>query len=219
MNNFLKIFLIVILFVAGVLVGYFIGYRKPVVSSTTVTFTGDIQNVSTTTKEEVKNKPEVIPEVKSTSLQVFKFHNFHGQDLGTSGFEFEYPKDWKNDGQYFSPQKINYYDISSTDAPVYYDLISEDLIDTSDLKNQITTDKRNKSDSSLLINGVNFKKYDLIDYYYKHRVIIYVGPKINILGSSYYLVFRWEEKPLSVTVSGNDPKVFEQMVESLRFTK
>jgi hypothetical protein len=208
MSSFLKKIIIIIIIILAVVCGYFWGRGKTNNKDTLLNNKTET-NIATTTA------------VANSGPNIFKFHNFHGEDLGTSGFEFEYPNDWKNDGQYFSRQKINHYDITSTDAPVYFDLISEAIIDSSDLKYQITKDKRNKPDSEVQIAGSKFKKYDLFDYQSegKDRVIIYVGPKINILGVSYYLIFHWEERPLGLEISGNNPDVFEKMVESLKFTK
>ncbi len=122
---------VVILAVAG---GFFIGKTWQGQPSV-----GDLVKATASPSPEVEPPSEVQPQ---TGSKIFKFHNFHGVDLGSAGFEFQYPADWYNDNQYFSPQKIKYYDITSTDAPVYYDLISKDILDTGDLKHQIITDKR-----------------------------------------------------------------------------
>jgi hypothetical protein len=163
-----------------------------------------------------------IPSLAQTTLEfkTFKFNDFHGESLGTSGFEFEYPNSWKNDGQYFSPQKITHFDINSTDAPMYYDLISEALIDTSDLKYQLSTDKRCDKDLDVVIDGKKFTKYCLIDYNDQtNKVLVYIGPKVDIFGAGYYLVFRWEQKPLGLEIPENSQNAFETMVLSLRFNK
>ena len=182
-------------------------------------FTSQNQTLNTTVIKKVDSVSTSTPKNEVTDVQTFKFSSFHGKDLNGVGFQFNYPSSWNNDGQYFSPQKITHYDINSVDAPVYYDLISESLVDTSDLKYQITKDKRYSPDSSIVIDGISFRKYDLLDYQdtERNRVIIYVGPKINIFGESYILVFHFEEKPLGLTVTGNDVRVFDQMVESIRF--
>ncbi len=209
MNNLFKIYLIPIVFIS-IALGYFsYSYFNKKQPDQTPIVQSDKQHIAT------DNKPN------STDQSIFKFHIFHGQDLGSAGFELNLPVGWYNDDQYFSPQKINHYDITSTDAPVYYDLISEALIDTSDLKYQITHDKRYKPDSSVTIDGKSFKKYDLIDYQSdgKDRVIIFAGPKINIFGNGYYLVFRFEEKPLGLSIPNNNPEDFEKMVNSLKFTQ
>ncbi|TSC70210.1 MAG: hypothetical protein CEO12_525 [Parcubacteria group bacterium Gr01-1014_46] len=210
MKNNSKIYILLIVLVA-ITVGYYAGRRG----------VNSVDQVAQPIAEtELALKNEKVNEVK-TGKNIFKFHNFHGQDLGSSGFELEYPAGWYNDGQYFSPQKITYYDITSTDAPIYYDLISEALIDTSDLKYQIMNDKRYKPDSDVMIAGKKFKKYDLLDYQSeeRNRVIIFLGPKINIFESSYYLAFRFEEKPLGLTIEGSNPEIFENMVKTLKFTQ
>lgn len=167
--------------------------------------------------------PELTPEdIGQTGLKTYHFNNFHGENVFGGGFEFQYPANWYNNSQYFSPQKIKYYDIVSVDAPVYYDLVSKDLFDTSDIKYQLTNDKRNKPDTNIKIDGKNFMKYDLFDYNGEgnsDRVIIYLGPQISFNGDSYYLAFRWEERPLAIDVPGNDPTTFEKIVGSLKFTK
>lgn len=154
--------------------------------------------------------------------KTFVFSSFHGENLGGGGFTFEYPANWHNDAQYFSPIRIKYYDMVSVDAPVYFDLISTLLFETSDLKYQITNDKRKSPDSRVKIDGKTFDRYDLIDYGSSGgestgRVIIYLGPQVTFGGDNYYLVFRWEERPLTIYIPGNDPVVFEKMVSSLKF--
>ncbi len=161
--------------------------------------------------------PESTP---SGGWKTFHFNNFHG-DVINEVFSFKYPGEWYNNGQYFSPNKIEYYDMTSVDAPIFYDLISEDLFDTSDTKYQIDKDKRRQPDTHGKIDGKEFKKYDLIDYgtygESSGRVMIFVGPKISIDGRVFYLVFRWEEKPLTITIPGNSPEIFEKMVNSIKF--
>ena len=211
-NSTIFIWLVIVAFVA--VAGFLVGKKYSVKPSTII----------------ANPSPEAIPSSLSTplissgdsnGLKTFQFHNFHGVDLGDAGFEFQYPADWYNDNQYFSPQKIKYYDIISSDAPVYYDLVSEDIFDTSDLRYQIITDKRHRPDTTVIINGKTFKKYDLIDYQSdgSNRVIIFLGPKISIYGDSYYFVFRWEEKPLTKNMPGNSIEVFDNMLLSLKFFK
>ena len=93
-----------------------------------------------------------------------------------------------------------------------------------EFKYQIDTSKRKTPDSIGKIGGRDFIKYDLIDYGSyggdsAGRVIILVGPKITIDEDQYYLVFHWEEKPLTVDIAGNDPAIFEKIVTSLKFIK
>ncbi len=157
----------------------------------------------------------------SSSTKTFIFKSFHGADIG-GGFQFEYPANWHNNGQYFSPIPIKYYDMVSVDAPVYFDLISTMLFETSDVKYQLSNDKRRVADSVVKIDGKTFNRYDLMDYGSSGgestgRVIIYLGPQVSFNGNDYYLVFRWEENPLTSYIPGNDPAVFEKMVSSLKF--
>lgn len=160
--------------------------------------------------------------VGDSGQKTFTFKSFHGEDLGSGVFQFEYPANWHNDGQYFSPIRIKYYDMVSVDAPVYFDLISTLLFETSDIKYQLGNDKRRAPDSIVKIDGKTFNRYDLIDYGSSGgestgRVIIYLGPQISFNGDDYYLVFRWEENPLTSYIPGNDPVIFEKIVSSLKF--
>lgn len=155
-------------------------------------------------------------------FKTYTFNQFHGEKVEGGGFTFQYPSSWHNNGQYFSPRKIKYYDNLSVDAPVYFDLVDKELFGSSDIKYQITTDKRRSSDTTLKIGGVTFKRYDLIDYgssggESSGRVIIYLGPRLSFNGGDYYLVFHWEESPLTIALPGNDPEIFEFMVSSLKF--
>ncbi len=201
MSNFVKWYIIL---VAGLSLGsgYFLGVNFGV---------RGLDEIPT-------EKSPTLAEPKISLNKTFVFDNFHGQDLGSAGFELEYPISWNNNGQYFSSRKVTYYDISSTDAPMYYDLISEALIDSSDLKYQITSGKKNAPDSEVTIDGKVFKKYDFMDSQIEdNRIIVYIGPKISIFGAGYYLVFRFEEKPLGIAYNGNDPELFEKIVKSLKF--
>lgn len=209
--------ILVILFTAG---GYFLGSSVFLSSGEKVDVVKIESGVTEKTKEEQKEETGDLRKNGSTFNKVFRFNSFHGQDLGGGGFEFEYPDSWKNDGQYFSPEKINHYDIVSVDAPVYYDLVSEAIIETSDLRHQITSYKKYQKEGKVMIDGKDFTVYYLLDNLDKNnRIVVYVGPKINIFGVNHVLVFRWEQKPLGVDIKGNDLKVFEQMAESLIFTK
>ena len=160
----------------------------------------------------------------TNSTKTFVFDNFHGSKNISDKFSFQYPTNWHNEGQYFSPEKIEYYDLYSVKAPFYFDLIRADIYDQTEFKNQINIDKRKSPDRGGKIDGKDFKRYDLIDYgsyggESAGRVLIYVGPKISIDSKEYYLVFHWEEKPLTAVVSGSNPAIFEKAVLSLKFTK
>lgn len=161
---------------------------------------------------------------KNQELKTFTFDNFHGSFEISHGFEFQYPAIWYNNGQYFSPQKIKFYDLYSVKAPIYFDFILADIFNQTELKYQIDTSKRKTPDVGVTINGRNFMKYDLIDYgtyggESAGEVRILVGPKITIESDEYYLVFHWEENPLAAHMVGNDPKIFEKMVSTLKFFK
>lgn len=172
--------------------------------------------------EQLKQSPPKEAVRKSSIANTFVFDNFHGVTDITGKFRFTYPLNWNNEGQYFSPQKIEYYDQYSVKAPIYFDLILASIYDQTEFKYQIDQSRRKSPDSHGKIDGREFKKYDLIDYGSyggdsAGRVIIYVGPKIIIAGKEYYLVFHWEEKPLADPLPGNDPAVFDKIVASLKF--
>lgn len=155
-------------------------------------------------------------------VKTFVFDNFHGITDISDKFKFLYPKNWINEGQYFSPQMIEYYNIYNVEAPIYFDLVRVDIFSQTELKYKIDKSKRYKPDSTMTFDGKQFKKYDIVDYgsyggESAGRVIVYVGPRIAIGGNDYYLVFHWEEKPLTTSIIGNDPRVFEQMLESIDF--
>ena len=199
-------------FIIGILVvvimGYFVFSRK------------DQKTIQLPRKSELSSPTPL--EADKFGRKTFIFNNFHGEEVIGGGFKFEYPANWHNNGQYFSPQKIEYYDLASVDAPIYFDLISENIFESSDLRYQIATDKKNQPDVILTIDGKKFRKFDLIDYGSSGgestgRVIIYLGPIVSFNDRSYYLVFRWEEKPLTLYIPGNDSKIFENMVATLRF--
>lgn len=161
-------------------------------------------------------------EEEYSDAKTFIFDAFHGSTNISSNFQFLYPMNWQNDGQYFSPEKIEYYSLYNVKAPVFFDLIRADIFNDTELKYQIDQSKRKSKDSIVKISGVDFKKYDLIDYgsyggESAGRVIIYIGPKIIIDAIPYFLVFHWEERPLTVNISGNHPEIFERMVLSLKF--
>ncbi len=173
---------------------------------------------------EFSSGPDTTPteKISDSGQKTFVFNSFHGIDFGNGGFQFEYPANWYNDGQYFSPIPIKYYDLVSVDAPIYFDLISTALFDTSGLKYQITHDKRKAPDSDIKIDDKTFNKYDLIDYGSSGgettgRVIIYLGPQLSFNGDNYFLIFRWEEKPLTIYIPGNDIKIFDNMLLTLKF--
>lgn len=156
--------------------------------------------------------------------KTFTFDNFHGSTDISDKFKFQYPANWHNDGQYFSPQKIEHYTLFTAKAPVYFDLILAEIFNQTEFGYQIETSKRRSPDTTGQIDGRDFKKYELIDYgtyggESAGRVKIFVGPKITIDGKDYLLVFHWEEKPLAEPMPGNDIEVFDNMLLTLKFFK
>ena len=212
MNKFILIFSHLFIAVCVFIASYFLFTHKnpdhlspPILPTTSHVASNDIQTSS-----------------DNSTIRIFTFDNFHGATDISDKFQFSYPSALYNEGQYFSPQKIEYYDLYSVKAPIYFDLVLASIFAQTELKYQIDTSKRKTPDKEGLINGKNFKRYDLLDYGTyggdsAGHVIVYVGPQINIAGVPYYLVFHWEEKPLTVTIQGNDPNIFETMVHSLKF--
>ena len=171
-----------------------------------------------------KNSENVstVQSAKDSKLKTFTFNNFHGSTDISDKFEFQYPANWHNDGQYFSPQKIQYYNKFNIKAPIYFDLVLAEIFHLTELQYQIDNSKRRAPDTTGQIDGREFKKYDLIDYGSyggdsAGQVKIFVGPKIKIDGQDYYLVFHWEEMPLAEYVPGNNIDVFDNMLLSLKF--
>ena len=168
---------------------------------------------------------ENIGTIQSTAdskLKTFTFDNFHGSSDISDKFKFQYLASWQNDGQYFSPQKIQYYNQFTVKAPIYFDLVLAEIFHLTELQYQIDNSKRKAPDTTGIIDGREFKRYDLIDYGSyggdsAGRVKIFVGPKIKIDGQDYTLVFHWEERPLAEYVPGNNIGVFDNMLLSLKF--
>lgn len=155
-------------------------------------------------------------------FKTFIFDNFHGSTDISNKFQFQYPANWHNDGQYFSPQKIQYYSKFNVKAPIYFDLVLAEIFHLTELQYQIDNSKRREPDTIGQIGGREFKRYDLIDYGSyggdsAGRVKIFIGPKIKIDGDDYYLIFHWEENPLAEYVIGNDISVFDSMLLTLKF--
>lgn len=156
--------------------------------------------------------------------KTFVFNNFHGSSDISDKFQFQYPASWHNDGQYFGPQKIQFYNRLNAKAPIYFDLVLAEIFHLTELQYQIDNSKRMAPDATGQIDGRDFKKYDLIDYGSyggdsAGRVKIFVGPKIRIDSQDYRLVFHWEEKPLAEYMPGNNVEVFDNMLLTLKFFK
>lgn len=135
---------------------------------------------------------------------------------------FKYPSNWTNEDRYFSPAAIKSLTIGTVNAPVYYEFVLASDFNSSSFKYEINNDKRKAADTITTIDGKNFQKYDLIDYgKYEGesagRVLMYLIPISTSNGKSYYLVFHWEEMPALQTIAGNDPKIFEEIVSTLKF--
>ena len=54
----------------------------------------------------------------NNGFKTFTFDSFHGRTNVSDKFQFQYPATWYNEGQYFSPEKIKYYDLYSVKAPL-----------------------------------------------------------------------------------------------------
>lgn len=160
-------------------------------------------------------------EVKD-GFKTFTFDNFHGSTDISDKFSFQYPASWHNDGQYFSPQKILFYNQFTVKAPIYFDLVLAEVFHLTELQYQIDNSKRRNPDTTGQLDGKDFKRYDLVDYGSyggdsAGRVKIFVGPTIKIDGQNYILIFHWEEKPLAEYVQQNNIEVFDEMMLTLKF--
>ena len=206
-NKNSKILVIIFLFVAFVAVtGYFVFVKKEFKDTT-----ASIQSSENNSQE-------------SNGFRTFTFDNFHGSTDISDKFQFQYPANWFSDGQYFSPQKIQYYNKFNVKAPVYFDLVLAEIFHLTELQYQIDNSKRIEPDSTGQVDGREFKRYYLADYGSyggdsAGRVKIFVGPKIKIDGIDYYLVFHWEEMPLAEYLPGNSIEVFDNIILSFKFLR
>lgn len=180
------------------------------------------QDFNKTTISHHSNEANINTATESQGYKTYTFDNFHGSTDISDKFSFQYPANWYSDGQYFGPQKVEYYDMFTGRAPIYFDLVLTNIFSQTELQYQINHSKRKSPDATGEIDGKQFKKYDLIDYGSyggdsAGRVKIFVGPKITIDGTDYYLVFHWEEKPLAENMSQNDVRVFDNIMLSLKF--
>ena len=201
-----KIVFIPLFIITAALIGYFSFFKK---QSENFVTTGQIAQTVQNTQENVGYK-------------AFVFDNFHGSTDMSDKFQFQYPANWFNEGQYFSPEKIQYYTKYEVKAPVWFDLVLAEIFNFTELKYQIDNSKRGTPDTVGQIDGRTFKRYNLIDYgtyggESAGQVKIFVGPAIKIDGTDYILVFHWEERPLAEYTSGNDRAVFDNMLLTLKF--
>lgn len=205
-----------LLFLVIIIFGYFIFIKKqsgnsqvPALIAPSVIFTS----------QPVNNNDQA-----SDGLKTYIFNNFHGSTNISDKFQFQYPANWYNEGQYFSPQKIQFYDLYSVKAPIYFDLILAEIFEQTELKYQIDNSKRKSLDTTGQIDGEDFQRYDLIDYGSyggdsAGHIKIFVGPKIKIDSNDYFLVFHWEEKPLAEYMAGNNVEVFDNMLLTFKFLR
>jgi len=159
---------------------------------------------------------------ETDDYKIFVFDKWHGSTDISDKFQFQYPADWYNETQYFSPQKIQFYTKYEAKAPIWFDLVLAEIFNFTELKYQIDNSKRRTADTIGKIGGKEFKRYDLIDYGTyggdsAGRVKIFVGPKIKIDGADYILVFHWEERPLAEHMPGNSVDVFDNILLTLKF--
>mgnify|MGYP001594878093 FL=1 len=96
--------------------------------------------------------------------KTFILDQWHGSTDISDKFQFQYPADWFNESQYFSPQKVRYYTKYEAKAPIWFDLVLAEIFDFTELKYQIDNSKRRAPDTTGQIDGREFKKYDLTDY-------------------------------------------------------
>lgn len=133
------------------------------------------------------------------------------------GYEIKYPNGWFLENGLLSPQKIEYYEIGSNNAPISFGLYAEDRLGKYNY--QIKNSQRNNPDSSLIINGLTFKRYDLIDYRRYEgdtagNVILLMGPKIK--DQDRFIVFEWQQFPGGQTLKSNQPKDFIDIASTFK---
>ena len=204
-----KTIITILLLAAATLAGYFGFFKKQ-------------PEDFITTDDKTAQTVQTAQDNQGGEYKTYVFDNFHGSVDISDKFQFQYPADWYNDNQYFSPQKIQYYTKYEAKAPIWFDLVLADIFNFTELKYQIDNSKRKSPDTTGKVDGREFKRYDLADYgtyggESAGRVKIFVGPKIKIDGVEYILVFHWEERPLAEYVSGNNIEVFDSMLLTLKF--
>lgn len=204
-KNFKKAAIVSLFLIIVAMSGYFIFVKKQIEKADHIS-NGSVENENQENKES----------------KAFTFDSFHGSSDISDKFKFQYPANWHNDGQYFSPVKVEYYNQFTVKAPIYFDLVLSEIFHLTELQYQIDNSKRRSPDAAGQIDGREFKKYDLVDYGSyggdsAGRVKIFVGPKIKIGGADYTLVFYWEENPLAEYVQGNSIEVFDNMLLTLKF--
>lgn len=147
------------------------------------------------------------------------------------GFEFKYPGNWFFEKNYLSPREIKYNEIGSNNAPINFGIYSKDssiflnnndIINFGKIEYQIENDERNKPDSTMTINGKEFKVYDLIDYgKYEGKiagnVVLIVSHELNIGGNSFYLVLGWEQYPAGENLKLKNKEDFFNIISTLKF--
>ncbi|MDP2647681.1 MAG: hypothetical protein Q8P35_00335 [Candidatus Yanofskybacteria bacterium] len=203
-----KLSIVLFLTAAAALVGYFLFLKN------------EPENFVTSGK--TAQTAQIAENTQSGGYKTFVFDNFHGSTDISDKFEFQYPANWFNESQYFSPQRIQYYTKYEVKAPIWFDLVLAEIFNFTELKYQIDNSKRRAADTVGKIDGKEFRRYDLIDYgtyggESAGRVKIFVGPKIKIDGQDYVLVFHWEERPLAEYMPDNSVEVFDDMLLTLKF--
>ncbi|HXK40905.1 MAG TPA: hypothetical protein VJ046_02285 [Candidatus Paceibacterota bacterium] len=207
-KNLKKIGIVLLFVITAVLIGYFGFFRNK---------SEDFVTTDDKTAQIAQN-------TQTGEYKTFVFDRWHGSTDISDKFQFQYPADWFNEGQYFSPQKIQFYTKYEAKAPIWFDLVLAEIFNYTELKYQIDESKRRTADTTGKIDGRTFKRYDLNDYgtyggESAGHVKIFVGPTIKIDGADYILVFHWEERPLSEYMPGNNIEVFDNMLLSLKFLK
>src|SRR3989344_5612854 len=197
-KNLKKIGIVLLFVITAVLIGYFGFFRNK--SEDFVTTDDKTAQISQNTQ--------------TGEYKTFVFDRWHGSTDISDKFQFQYPADWFNEGQYFSPQKIQFYTKYEAKAPIWFDLVLAEIFNYTELKYQIDESKRITADTVGQINGKEFRRYDLIDYGTYGGDSAgggkkFVGPKIKIDGQEYVLVFHWEEKPLAEDMPDNNIEVFD----------
>lgn len=149
-------------------------------------------------------------------------------------YTLKYPQNWFFENGYLSPQTIESFEIGYNNAPIHFSLYTTDqalasastgapakpeILHFGKIDYQIKNAKRNNPDSTLTINGLDFKRYDLVDYGRyggdsAGKVILLVGPKIN--NQDLFMVFEWLELPAGQKLEANQAQTFLNIANTFK---
>jgi len=239
-GNILVITLIIVIVVitAGI-IGWKFAKKTPVsIQTTELPKTNEAKNITQSATEVTNQEQSKISKAEpATKLsETTKAANWLTYKNEKYGFQFKYPKNWFLDKGRLSPQKIEEYEIGSDNAPVSFGVYTNnqnlflnspggpanpEILDFGNYEFQIKESKRIAPDSSVEVNGIVFKRYDLVDYgRYEGdsagNVILFVGP--NLKNQDLFVVFEWQQFPGGKTLKINNSQDFIDVVSTLRYS-